>query len=73
MHHLSLTAKNVYYLTVSVGQESEGGLPGWLWLRVSHEIKWSAGEADSEGFPGAEDPSKVVHSPGCWQEASSPD
>ena len=29
---------NVYYLTVSVGQESGHSLAGWLGLKVSHEI-----------------------------------
>ena len=43
---------DVYYATVSVGQEFGSGSAGCLWLRVSHEIavKVSAGPAVIEGL-----------------------
>ena len=29
---------NIYYLTISVGQEFEYVFVGWFWLRVTHEV-----------------------------------
>lgn len=35
---IKLKTTNLYYVTVSVGQEFCGGLAVWLWLKVSHEV-----------------------------------
>lgn len=35
---VKLKTTNLYYVTVSVGQEFCGGLAVWLWLKVSHEV-----------------------------------
>lgn len=44
----TLKITNIYYLTVSAGQEVWSGLAGCLWLRVSHDVgvKLSARAAD---------------------------
>lgn len=35
--NLVIANNKIYYLTVSVGQKSRSGLPGWFWLRISHQ------------------------------------
>lgn len=51
----SPNTQQLYYLPVSVSQESGSGLAGWFRLRVSHEgaFKVTAGLQASEGLGGA--------------------
>ena len=52
---------------------NQGGLAGWFWFRVSHEVavKCQLGPQPSEGLTGAGgSTSKVAQSCGCWQEVS---
>lgn len=54
--NLAASDTNIYYLSVSEGQESGSSVVGWYWLRVSCEIaiKLPARNAvSSEGSPGA--------------------
>ena len=70
-----LTATYIYYLTVSLGEESRTGSAGWFQLRVSHEVtvRLSAGAADSESLARAEgSTSKMTASHSCGQETSVP-
>lgn len=54
----SPNTQQLYYLPVSLSQESGSGSAGWFRLRVSHEgaFKVTAGLQSSEGLGGAEGP-----------------
>ena len=54
----SPNTQQLYYLPVSVSQESGSGLAGWFRLRVTHEgaFKVTAGLQSSEGLGGANGP-----------------
>lgn len=65
----------VYYLTVSLDEESKTGSAAWFQPSVSHEltVRWSAGAANSEDLARPEGPTfKMIPSPSCGQETSVP-
>lgn len=61
-----LEITNIYYLTVSMGQESESKLAECFWCRVSPEVavRMSARVSHLKARLGLKDPLP------CWQEAS---
>ena len=68
--NLTVQKTHIYYLIVSVDQESGHGLAGYLWLQVSHKtatkvLAWVA--ISSIISTSGESASKLTHD--CWQDS----